>query len=279
MDRDELVFIEMGCQMRVSKKVALVTGAAQGIGKIIAHTLAKEGAFVFVCDLAVEEASNVAEDICNKGGEAVSIEHDVTNIESWINVENAVKKRFERLDIMVNNAGIHVTKPFSDTTLDEWRQIQSVNVESIFLGCQQFKELLANGGQSNFQGASIINISSIAGIVSGPNQMAYNTSKAAVRHMSKSLAIEFSALKHNVRVNSIHPGFIQTPMLERLLEHGNKASSGPEDAAQRAILSMIPLGRVGTAQDVANGALFLASDDSGYINATELIIDGGVIAR
>lgn len=265
--------------MRVSKKIALVTGAAQGIGEVIAKTLAKEGAFVFVCDLAIEKASKVSEEICKDGGQAVSIEHDVTSPESWINVEAKIKERFERLDIMVNNAGIFVINPLPDTTLGEWRKVQSVNVESIFLGCKQLKELLSIGGQLNNQGASVINMSSIAGIVSGANQVAYNTSKAAVRHMSKSLAVEFSALQCNIRVNSIHPGFIQTPMLEQLLGQSNEVPTESGEAAKQTMLSMIPLGRVGTALDVANGALFLASDDSGYINATELTIDGGVIAR
>jgi 3(or 17)beta-hydroxysteroid dehydrogenase len=269
--------------MRVSKKVAVVTGAAQGIGEAIARTLASEGAFVFACDIAGDKVTRVVEDICDTGDNAVAVVHDVSTEDSWSKLVQKVSQQYDQLDILVNNAGIELMKPLQDTTLKEWRQVQSVNVESIFLGCQQFKQLLANSGQSNTQGASVVNISSIAGLVAFSGQHAYNTSKGAVRHFSKSLAIEFGAENCNIRVNSIHPGIIQTPMLDELLNRWVESPIMPGidslEAAQQMMLATVPLGRVGTAQDVANSVLFLASDDAGYVTGTEQVVDGGFVAQ
>jgi 3(or 17)beta-hydroxysteroid dehydrogenase len=255
--------------MRVSEKVALVTGAAQGIGEAIARTLSREGAFVYACDIAGTALSAVVGDIDAKGGKAVAVFHDVASQDSWLKVAKMVQERHGKLDILVNNAGIEMAKALSDLSLDEWRKVQSINVESVFLGCRESKDLLIAASKLSGNTSSIINISSIAGLVGFANQPAYNTSKAAVRHLSKSLAIEFGSENVNIRVNAVLPGAINTPMLMETIGA----------LEQEAFVQAVPLRSIGDPYDIANAVLYLASEESSYVTGTELIVDGGVTAK
>jgi 3(or 17)beta-hydroxysteroid dehydrogenase len=259
---------------RLQGKVALVTGAARGIGAGIAQAMAGEGASVIFTDLRVEDASTAASGIRN----ASALMLDVTSPESWETAGEVIKREFGRLDVLVNNAGIDMSKSLAETAYEDWRRIMTVNVDSVFLGCRTMQALLIEGGRQRVGNSSVINLSSVAGIVGYPDQLAYNVSKAAVRHLTKSLAIEWAHHGFGIRSNSIHPGAIQTQMVE---EHiATQVSRGAvADEVRRAIAEMAPVGRLGTIEEVAAAAVYLASDEASFVNAAELVVDGGFIAR
>lgn len=258
---------------RLRGKIALVTGAAQGIGAGIARALASEGAVVYIGDINATGVGALADEIT-----AFPVTLDVTSEASWNGVADLVREKHGALSILVNNAGVELVKPMSETTPDEWRSVMAVNVEGIFLGCRAFQPLLASGGTPSSP-ASVVNISSIAGLVGYPDQLAYNTSKGAVRHMSKSLAIEWAAHKLPVRCNSIHPGCIRTPMLELAVEGWVREGSIPIDDPWGAVAALCPLDAVGSPEDIAMGAVYLASDEARFVTGIELVIDGGWVAR
>ena len=257
---------------RVSGKVALVTGGASGIGRGCSSVLAREGATVVVTDVQQAMGQDCIAVIEAAGGSAIFLPQDVTSEEGWIEVIAEVKARFGRLDILVNNAGIGLSGPVTEMSLADWRRQQAINVEGVFLGCKHALPLIRAGG-----GGSIINISSIAGLTAAPNLAAYSATKGAVRLFSKSVAMECAALKDGVRVNSVHPGIIETPIWDSI-------SEGMPGGANRIDLDVItqvatPLGFKGLPEDIALGVLYLASDDSRYVTGAELVIDGGMTAR
>ena len=195
------------------------------------------------------------------------------DISKTIDIKNFLAKLSAQnvyIDILVNNAGIELVKPIEDIDLSEWQSVQNINVDGVFLGCKTLLALLKKTGLQAKTGASIINISSVAGIVAFANQLAYNTSKGAVRHLSKSLAVEFAEKRYNIRVNSVHPGYADTPLTKPLFAN--------EDALALR-LNKVPLGRIGTADEIANGIIYLASDESSFVTGSELVIDGGMTAQ
>ena len=253
--------------MRVNNKVALVTGGGSGIGEAISLRLAEEGATVVVSDINESSAQSVAAAI---GDKAVAVHQDVTNEQRWAEVVNETVERFGRLDILVNNAGIAIVGTVEDTSLADWQATQNVNLDAVFLGTREaIKAMKAGGG-------SIINISSVEGLIGEPTLAAYNASKGGVRIFTKSAALHCAAEGYNIRVNSVHPGFIATAMVS-----GAVALMSEEDGAafQERILGNIPMGEMGEPIDIANGVLFLASEESRYMTGSELVIDGGYIAR
>ena len=257
---------------RVSGKIALVTGGASGIGRGCASVLAREGAKVVVTDVQAALGQDCVAAIEAAGGTAIFLSHDVTSEEVWIDVVAQVKERFGRLDILVNNAGIGLSGPVTEMSLADFRRQQAINVEGVFLGCKHALPLMRAGG-----GGSIINISSVAGLTAAPNLAAYSATKGAVRLFSKSVAMECAALKDGVRVNSVHPGIIETAIWDSI-------SSGLPGGANRIDLDAVtqvatPLGFKGLPEDIALGVLYLASDDSRYVTGAELVIDGGMTAR
>lgn len=258
---------------RLSGKIALITGAAQGIGAGIASAFAEAGATLIVSDLQQETLAAHAAAI---GAEPLRL--DVTSEADWREAAEAIAAAHGRLDILVHNAGIELVKPIGETSLDEWRRVMAVNVDSIFIGCKAMLALLAAAGRDGAP-ASVVNISSIAGLVGYPDQAAYNTSKGAVRHVTKSLAIEWAAHGLPIRANSIHPGCIRTPMLEMAVEGWVEAGSIPADDPWAAIAALCPLNKVGAPADIAMGALYLASDEARFVTGAELVIDGGWVAR
>lgn len=258
---------------RLNEKTVLVTGAAQGIGAGIARSMAREGAQVLIGDINETAASDLAKEI---GGSAHHL--DVSSPESWKAIAAQVGDQFGQLHILVNNAGLELVKPMADHSKEDWRSIMSVNVDGVFLGCQTFEPLLQKAGETG-KPASVINISSIAGLVGYPDQVAYNTSKGAVRHLSKSLAIEWAAHGAGIRCNSIHPGCIRTPMLEMAVEGWVENGSVPAEDPWAAVASLCPLNMVGSPEDIAMGAVYLASDEARFVTGIELVIDGGWVAR
>lgn len=251
---------------RVDGKIALVTGAAQGLGAAIASRLAAEGATVLVTDINGDGARAVAAEIAGQGGKARAATHDVTDLDAWREVVDAARE-LGGLHVLVNNAGIGSVGNVVDETPENWRRVHAVDLDSVFYGCKVAIPLMAESG-----GGSIVNISSIAGIIAGHNFAAYNSAKAAVRHLSKSIALDCARQRNNIRCNSVHPVFIDTPILDDM------AFDGDRDAMLARLARQIPLGRVGHADDVAYGVLYLASDESRFVTGSELRIDGGISA-
>ena len=249
---------------RVSGKVALVTGAASGIGKAVAMMLAREGAHVAATDI---DSEGGAATVAAIGGDARFIAHDVTDEDTWrAAIEDAVGA-YGGLHILVNSAGIGFASNIEETTLEDWRRVHAVDLDSVFLGCKHAVAAIADAG-----GGSIVNISSISGIIAGHNLGAYNSAKAGVRLLTKSVALHCARKGYNVRCNSVHPAFVDTPILDSILKR-----AGREEGLAK-LSRQVPLGRVGSPDDVAYGVLYLASDESGFVTGSELIIDGGISA-
>jgi NAD(P)-dependent dehydrogenase (short-subunit alcohol dehydrogenase family) len=251
-------------------RVALVTGAARGIGAACARALAAKGAQVVCTD--VIDASGVAAEI-----NGISLVHDVTEDAQWADVIAATKSRYGGLDILVNNAGIFWLKPILAMTLEDWRRMQAVNVEGVFLGVKHAAPLLAERAAQWDGGASIVNMSSCAGITGSPLMSAYNASKGAVRLFTKAAALELASLK--IRVNSVHPAVIDTAMGQAVIDDyvATGVMGGANEVRER-VLASHPLGRLGRDSDIANGVAFLASDAAAFMTGSELIIDGGFTA-
>lgn len=257
---------------RVKGKIACVTGAANGIGRCAALTLAKEGATIVVTDIQQESAASLIEEIEAAGSTAVFVQHDVTHEPDWEVVITKIRGTFGRLDVLVNNAGIGILNgPVTDISLNDWKRLMAVNVDGPFLGIKHALPLMRESG-----GGSIINISSIAGIKASANASAYCASKGAVRLFTKSVALECAAAKDGIRVNSLHPGIVETAIWDTLIGTGPDGSNArPRSATLAAFTSnAVPLGRPGLPEEIAAGILWLASDESSYVTGTELVIDG-----
>ncbi|MDA0229524.1 MAG: glucose 1-dehydrogenase [Proteobacteria bacterium] len=253
---------------RVVGKIAIVSGAAAGIGRACARRLAQEGALVCVSDIDQVEAETLAAEIRACGGEALSLAHDVAEEVDWRRVIDTTVERFGGLNILVNNAGIAFAAGLEETTTEQWRRIMAVNVDSVFFGCKfALPAMRASGG------GAIVNMSSILGLVGSPVQAAYNATKGAVRLFTKGVALECAEAGWNIRVNSVHPAYIRTPMVERYAKSWGSLESGLV-----ALGKLHPAGRVGEAEEVANAVLYLASDEASFVTGTELVIDGGYTA-
>ena len=249
--------------MRLENKVALISGGARGMGAVEARLFAKEGAKVVIGDIREEEGRQIEAQIAEAGGECLFIFLDVTKEANWAEAVESTVARFGKLDILINNAGIFPMEKVEDTTPESWDQVMDINAKGVFLGTKAAIPAMRQSG-----GGSIINLSSIAGLVGSSYSASYNASKGAVRLLTKSTAIQYA--KEGIRAHSIHPGLIDTLMAADLL--------ADEELRQRRIAST-PLGRIGTAQEVAQGALYLASDESSFVTGSELIIDGGFTAQ
>jgi len=249
--------------MRLEGKVALISGAARGMGAEEARIFAREGAKVVIGDISEDEGKAVEAQISETGGQALFVRLDVTQESDWANAVDEAVSRFGKLDILVNNAGISSRAFTDDTGIDAWDKIMEVNSKGVFLGTRAAVPKMLEAG-----GGSIVNISSIMGLVgSAGGHPAYNASKGAVRIFSKAMAVRHG--KDNIRVNSVHPGFMP-PM----------ASGIAYDQEQRrGSLEQTPLGREGRIEEVANAVLFLASDEASYITGAELAVDGGFTAK
>ena len=249
--------------MRLNGKVALISGGARGMGAVEAELFASHGAKVVIGDVLIEEGRLTAQRIIDQGGQAHFQPLDVTDERQWASIVAETVTRFGGLDVLVNNAGIYRIATIEQTSIDVFRQIMEVNVAGVFLGTRTvIPEMRKRGG------GSIINISSTAGLAGSANSSAYQASKGAVRIFTKSTAIEH--VGNGIRANSVHPGMIDTDMITVLLKD-------PEERRQR--IASVPLGRVGTALDVAYAVLYLASDESSFVTGAELVVDGGKTAQ
>ncbi len=249
---------------RMDGKVALISGGARGQGAAEARLFAQEGAKVVIGDLLDVDGMRVAAEIAELGGEAVYVHLDVTREEDWRSAVQAAVSAFGKLDVLVNNAGIWRRGRVEDTSVEDWDAVQNVNSKGVFLGTKAAIPEMRKAG-----GGSVINISSTAGLVGGPRSTAYTASKGAVRLFSKATAIQYAG--EGIRSNSIHPGPIDTEMIQQVWQG--------EDNSREESIARTPLGRVGTVDDIAYGALFLASDESSFMTGSELVIDGGSTAQ
>ena len=253
---------------RVEGKIALVTGAASGLGRAISHLLAREGARVAISDINMAGARETADAINKQTKDrAIALEHDVTSEGDWQSVLKSVVDTFGGLHILVNNAGITAGGNIEETDFETWKRVHNVDLDSVFLGCKYGVSHIHKSG-----GGSIVNISSIAGIIAGHNSASYNSAKAGVRLLSKSVALHCAKQGYAIRCNSVHPAFVKTPILDRLVQRFG------EDEAYAKLSRQVPLGRIGEPDDVAYGVLYLASDESSFVTGSELIIDGGISA-
>ena len=249
--------------MRLDGKVALITGAARGIGAAEARLPAREGAKVGITDLVEGEGRSVEAEIAEAGGEAVFIRHNVTSEDDWTRAVESVVGRFGKLDVLVNNAGIFHYATLDQTTAEDWDRVMDVNAKGVFLGTRAVVPAMRRNG-----GGSIVNISSGAGLVGSHRSTAYNASKGAVRILTKSTAIQYA--REGIRANSVHPGAVITDMTALAFPNPGELESQTSDR---------PMARMGTPEEIAYGVLFLASDESSYMTGSELVIDGGRTAQ
>ena len=246
--------------MRLQDKVAIITGAARGMGAAEARIFAKEGAKVVLGDIQVEDGQTVTQEIIDAGGQAIFIEMDVSKQSDWQRTIDAAISNFGKINVLVNNAGIIERDSLEETTEETWDRIMAVNAKGVFLGTKAVIPHMRKAG-----GGSIVNISSISGMIS-VGYPAYNASKGAIRVFTKSAAVEYA--RDNIRVNSIHPGTIWTSMSTY------KRAFTREERAKT-----IPMRRVAEPEEIAYPALFLASDESSYMTGSEVVIDGGATAE
>lgn len=252
---------------RLHGKVALVTGGASGLGACSAKLMAQEGAKVVVTDIAEEPARQIVSEI---GDAAHFVALDVTSEAQWIDAINQATAHFGALHVMVNSAGIGLSKTVEEIDLEEWRKVHAIDLEGVFLGCKHgVAEIKKHTGNV---GGSIINISSVSGIIAGANMAAYNSAKGGVRLLSKSVALHCAKSGYNIRCNSVHPTFIDTPILDKYRDRfGN-------EVMHQKLGRQVPLGRLGAPEEVGWPIVFLASDESSYMTGSEVVIDGGISA-
>jgi len=249
--------------MRLENKVVLISGGAKGMGAVEAKLFATEGAKIVIGDLLEAEGKKVEAEINESGGQCLFVPLDVTNETQWEQAVAATVGRFGKLDVLINNAGIFRSNTIEQTTSAEWDQVMDINAKGVFLGTKYAIPEMRKAG-----GGSIVNISSVAGLVGSKQTTAYTASKGAVRLLTKSTAIQYAA--DGIRANSVHPGTIVTPMTEGFLA---------EPAMHEDRVNRTPLKRLGRPEDVAYGALYLASDEASFVTGSELVIDGGRTAE
>ena len=258
--------------MQLKGKAAIVTGGASGIGAACARTLAREGAQVMITDIDDARGKDLAAEIGKAGGKASFQHQDVTDEAAWGPVVAETEKQFGRLDIMVANAGIGIMVPIWDMTLADWRRQTAINLDGVFLSVKYAIPAMRRAG-----GGSIVMISSVAGLRGSPGLAGYCATKGGVRLFAKAVAMECAQAGLNIRVNSVHPGIIDTPIWGKIpvAAAASRGTNAPIDPHERATVA-VPMGVAGSAQDIANGVLFLCSEASSHMTASELVIDGGM---
>ena len=257
---------------RLNGKIGLITGAARGIGAGIAQAMAEQGASLYLCDLNIDGAAAVAKNI---GATAVAL--NVTSEADWAALADRIKREHGRLDILVHNAGTEIVNSVEQQSSEDVRRVLSVNLEGPMSGCRIMLPLLSAAGKRGAW-ASVINISSVAALVGQSNLSAYSVSKAAIAHMSKVLAVEWANQGHPIRVNTIFPGCIKTPMLDETVAGWVREGVFDAASAWDVMKNLCPMKRIGEVSDIAMGAVFLASDESKFMTGTSLTIDGGWMA-
>ena len=258
---------------RLKDKIALVTGAGGALGSEIARRMAAEGARLFLSDLDRDAGARIA---AETGGQMLV--HDVTSEAQWSDAASRIDAECGALHILVNNAGIEFAASVADTAFEQWRKVLAVNLDSMFLGCRAMAPLLATAG-SKTAPSSVINMSSVGGLIGFPGQVSYCVSKSGARHLAKALAVEWGEQGLPIRINSIHPGPVRTPLLDRAVQSWVRDGLVSAENPWASVEAMCPIGWIGEPADVAMAAVFLASDETRWMTGSELVIDGGLVAR
>jgi len=265
---------------RLDGKVALVSGAARGIGAETARKMAAAGASVVIGDVLAERVRETAKEITGAGGKALALALDVTSEDSWSAAVGAATKQFGKLDILVNNAGIFLGKDMMDATLEEWNRLVAINMTGVWLGTKACAPALAESGKASRHGSAIVNLASVAGLVGSQLDPLYSMSKGGVTLFTKSSALAFACKGWRIRVNSIHPGVIETDMgAQTFVSRARQAGSNDVEGARSVAARQHPIGRLGVAEDIALGIVFLASDDAGFMTGSGMVVDGGLTAQ
>jgi len=265
---------------RLQNKIVLITGAARGIGAETARLMAKHGATVVVSDILIRQAEQVVTEINNAGGKAYVLELDVTSESSWRSAIQEIIDSNGKLDILVNNAGFLVAKGFEEVSLEEWQKLVDVNMTSVFLGTKVCAPALRESAKYSKQGSSIVNISSIAGMVAAPNDPLYAMTKGGVTIFTKSTAVAFANKGDRIRVNSVHPGVVDTEMGNLAIQAQAKRLGVADTVKVRKLSEdRHPLGRIGETSEIANAVVFLASDEAAFITGISMPVDGGYTAQ
>ena len=262
---------------RLDGKIALISGAGRGIGAATAKLMVEAGAKVIIGDIIEKQGRELAE---NLGPNASFVRLDVTMEEDWERAVDLAQSYFGGLDILANNAGLFLGRDFSDVSLDDWNRLVSVNMTGVWLGTKVATEALAERGAASPQGSAIVNTASIAGLVGSELDPLYSMTKGGVTLFTKSTALNFSRKGYKIRVNSVHPGVVITDMGEQtFVSRAKQFGTNDIERSKQTALAAHPIGRLGVPEDIANGIVFLASDDSGFMTGSGLVIDGGLTAR
>jgi len=263
----------------LADRVALVTGAGGGIGRAICHRLVRDGAFVVASDRNITAAGETAALVEGSGDRIHAIQLDVTDQSQWQEAVEETVRIGSSLDILVNNAGVAHIKPFEAVSFEEWKADLDVNLNGAFLGIKASLEAMRESAKRFSSGASIVNIASVSALIGSPGMPAYSASKGGLRLFSKAIALDFAKRRYGIRVNSIYPGLIDTPLATPLFE--SRMASDPQvsfETVRRQMIERYPIGRIGRPEEIASVVSFLAGDDSSYMIGAELVVDGGLTA-
>jgi NAD(P)-dependent dehydrogenase (short-subunit alcohol dehydrogenase family) len=262
---------------RLDGKVALISGAARGIGGETARLMVEAGAKVAIGDVLDERGRETARGL---GDAAIYLHLDVTREEDWTAAVAATVSRFGKLDILVNNAGLFLGKDIEAASLEEWQRLCAVNLTGVFLGTKFALPALREAAQQSPHGSAIVNLASVAGLVGSTQDPLYSMTKGGVTLFTKSAALEFARKNYRIRVNSMHPGTIDTDMGDQVLvTRARNLGTNDVEVARRQVIERLPIGRIGTPTDIAKGIVFLASDDAAFMTGAGLVIDGGITAQ
>ena len=264
---------------RFEGKTALISGGARGIGAETARLICAEGGSVVIGDVLKDQGAALAADLTAEGRAARFVRQDVTRPEDWDAAVALAARDFGQLDILVNNAGIFLGVDFEEATIDDWNRISAINMGGVFLGAKHCAPALKAAGERSAHGSAIVNLSSIAGLVGAPLDPLYSMTKGGVSIFTKSLALDFARKKSRIRVNSVHPGVIDTEMGQQTIDlTGERYTGGDAERARKASISRHPIGRLGTVTDIAKAILYLASDDAAFTTGSNMVVDGGLTA-
>lgn len=270
---------DLGAQ-RLTGKVAFVSGGLRGIGLACVERFLAEGAEVVLSDLDDPASDHAATTLARLGQAASYVQANVTKEEDWTRARDTVAEKHGKLHVLVNNAGTDLTGPVETLTMKDWRRIMDINVDGVFLGVKTFTPMMADSGRDFAGGSSIINVSSIMGLVGYSEVSAYNASKGAVRLFTKGIAIEYAQKKMPIRANSLHPGFVVTPLLKEGFQRWvDKGVADDPQVLVDAMCAQTPMGRLAEPEELASAVFFLASEDSRYMTGAELVVDGGWTAQ
>ena len=265
---------------RLDGKIALISGAARGIGAETARQMAKAGAKIVIGDILEDRARETVKEINASGGSATFTSLDVTSEASWRAALGVAKTQHGGLDILVNNAGMFLGKDFMDASMEEWSRLVAINMTGVFLGTRVCAPELAERGKASRHGSAIVNLASVAGIVGSQLDPLYSMTKGGVTLFTKSTALAFGRRGWRIRVNSIHPGVIETDMgAQTFVTRARNQGTNDVEGARQLSRTMHPIGRLGVPEDIALGIVFLASDDAGFMTGSGMVVDGGLTAQ